>query len=230
MAEVESGFSSGTYSYDNDARNAGNGSGMSGGSRSGGGFAGSIGYTAHGISNSIGYYGSWYEGEQLNDYYNKKAELTYREKQAYVRSTDYQIGQLRQASVDASRDAANAERINEYKEEKYQEQTDSGVSSILARGAAQGVDMSYGSPLEYLSKVIDDRSESYAMLKWEDQNDVYKRQRYAADLSDKATIMLDEQRMMEANYDYQAEMYKRAAGDARRAARYKSYQAGLSVG
>lgn len=41
-----------------------------------GGSAPFAGWVAQGFANSIAYYGAWYEGEQQNDYYNKKVELT----------------------------------------------------------------------------------------------------------------------------------------------------------
>lgn len=204
-------------------------SGSSGGG-GGRGFAGITGYIAHGFGNSISYYGAWYEGEQQNAYYNAKAALTWQEKQKFIRKSEQAIAEVRSEARDAWNEAGYIERIGEIKEKKYKEQTDSGIADLMIMGAKSGVDMSFGSPLEVMGKAIDDRAQDFGLMKWENEYDVYKRQKRAANISDKATIMLSESNMEQQMFDYQASMFGRAAGDARRAARYKAYQAGLNVG
>lgn len=187
------------------------------------------GWVAQGFANSIAYYGAWYEGEQQNDYYNKKVELTWREKQQYLRSMERRIAFTRMEAVDAQREALTAERINEIRQSRYQEDSDSGISAVVVAAASSGVDISSGSPLEVMGKAIDDRAQEFALLQWGGEREVYAKERRAASIFDKATIMLDEMKMGLQDYDYQAALYGRAAGDARRAARYKSYQAAFNI-
>jgi methylthioribose-1-phosphate isomerase len=148
----------------------------------------------------------------------------------FIRKSEGEIGAVKLAARDASNDAANVKRLAVMKETRFQEQTDGGIADLVVKGAKSGVATDYGFPLEYMSKVVDDRAEDYGLTKWENSNDVYARERAAANLFDKATIMLDEKNMQEQMFDYQASLFMRAAGDARRIARYKSYQAALNVG
>ena len=205
--------------------------GSSGGSSSGGGtpYMGIVMSVLNGVSGATGVYGAWYEGEQQRNYFMAQAELTYREKQTFLRQIEQkekQTAMVRQDAADAYREVEIVKRVGAIKEKKFQEQTDMAVSSLLARSAASGVDTSFGSPLEYMSNAIDARSEELDMMSWGNKYDAYKQERQAASISDKATIMLDETQLMRSDlpmYDYQAQVFMQAGGEARRAARYKGY-------
>lgn len=219
MAEIESGFSYGEYSYT---------------SSSGGGGMGNY-YTAaansviQGIAGSTSVYGAWYEGEQQREYYYSQAELTYYQKQQALRKMESESSIVKNQAMVAEHQADYIERINEYKEKKYQDESDSGVALMYANMAKSGADVNYGSPLEVIGKVVEDRSEGYAMTKWAGQQDVYQKRMEAKTYSDKATIMLDEYNMNSQLYDYQAKIYKQAGDESRRAARYKGYGIALNA-
>ena len=192
-------------------------------------YVAAAGSVIQGISGATGVYGAWYEGEQIRNYYMAQAELTFREKQTFLRQIEQkekQAGMVRQEAADAYKEVEIVKRVGAIKEKKFQEQTDMAVSSLLARSAASGVDTSYGSPLDYMSKAIDDRAEEFDLMSWGNQYDAYKQERQAANISDKATIMLDETQLMRSDlpmFDYQAQVFMQAGGEARRAARYKGY-------
>lgn len=217
-------FGSGSYSYGHST--TGQSNGMASQDGSGAPFAG---WVAQGFSNPIAYRGALYEGEQQHEYYQRQAQLTYRDKLAFLRRSEYQINTVRRDAVDASREASDARNIAEIKKDRYREATDSGISMMLANGANAGVDLSWGSALDIMGKVVDDRALDFTLMQWENDNEVYKREKMAANISDKATIMLDEQRSESDSFDYQATMFRRAGADARRAARFKSYQAALNI-
>ena len=192
-------------------------------------YVAAAGSVIQGFSGATGVYGAWYEGEQIRNYYMAQAELTFREKQTFLRQIEQkekQAGMVRLEAADAYKEVEIVEKVNAIKEQKFQEQTDMAVSSLLARNAASGVDTSYGSPLDYMSKAIDDRAEEFDLMSWGNQYDAYKQERQAANISDKATIMLDETQLMRSDlpmFDYQAQVFMQAGGEARRAARYKGY-------
>ena len=187
------------------------------------------GWIAQGFSNSLAVYGAWAEGEQLWDYYQKQMQLTYLEKQQFIRRTELQVADVKMAARDAETEADYSRKMGDIKEKRYKDQTDGAIGAIMARGAKSGVDMSYGSPLEYMSKMIDERAEDFGVMQWENKYSAYKREREIANLNNKATIMLSEQKMQEKMFDYQRTMFERASGDARTMARNKSTQAGLNI-
>lgn len=192
-------------------------------------YTGAANSAIQGVAGSISVYGAWYEGEQQNQYYNSQAELTYYQKKMALRKMESESGILRNQAMVAEQQADYIERVNEYKEKKYQDETDSGVALMYANMAKGGGDVNYGSPLEVIGKAIEDRSEGYAMTKWGGQQDVYQKRMEAKTYSDKATIMLDEYNMNSQLYDYQAKIYKQAADESRRAARYKGYGIALNA-
>lgn len=225
MEEYDS-YSSNSDNFRADVATTGKDNGMGSQNGSNAPFAG---WVAQGFANATAYYGAWYEGEQQNAYYKQQMQLTYREKQAFLRKFEYAYGEVKQAAFDATREVENLGRFIERKEKKYQEQSDTAIAAMMMKTAKSGVAMDFGSPLEYMGKIVDDRSEEFGLLKWGNQMEIYQGEQKAKNLSDKATIMLDESKTEMQNYDYQAAMFLQSAGDARRAARYKSYQAALNI-
>jgi hypothetical protein len=178
-------------------------------------------------------YGAYYEGEQQNQYYNNQALLTEREKEEARRQIEMDERQaefMQMQAGYAQGDVKNAKAKSEIVLDQYQDETDQNVSSGFSKGAKSGVDMSFGSPLEALADQSDKRAFGYAVTKWQGDTDVWQKERDAQGIQEKATIMLDKTKVDTANlgmYDYQASIYRTAAGEARRVARLKEQQSNM---
>jgi hypothetical protein len=172
-------------------------------------------------------YGAYYEGEQQNAYYNNQALLTEREKEEARRKIEMDERKaefLQMQAGYAQIDVKDAKAKSEIFLNQYQGETDKGVATGFTKGAKSGVDMSFGSPLEALADQSDKRAFGYAVTKWEGDTDVWQKERDAQGIQEKATIMLDKTKVDTANlgmYDYQASIYRTAAGEARKVARLK---------
>lgn len=170
-------------------------------------------YVGIGMGTRFSMFGEWYDNEMAKKSYEMKKSLTWREKQQARQQIEMNVlgaGMVKGQAEDAKREAADMKRVGDIASKNYQEATDAGASQTLTSIAAQGVDVSFGSPMEYMDYQIEKRAEGLGLLKWQTERQVYSKEVEAKALSDKATIMLHEADIAYANlplYDYQMKLY-----------------------
>lgn len=182
-------------------------------------------------------YGAWYEGEQQNASYWAQANLTWRQKEEAAHNIAMEEQQAKYAQGQVDYAVEKYATINEINLKNYQRDTDKGLSTAYAKGAKSGVDMAYGSPLEVMGDLSEQRAYGYVLTKGAGEAEAYEA---TSAMQQKATIMLDKINVDKANlgmYDYQAAMFISAAGEARkvaemkkRSAEYESTSAGFQRG
>jgi hypothetical protein len=158
------------------------------------------------MAGAVKSYGAWYEGEQQRQYYYSQANLTWRQKQEAERKIEMD----KRAADFTFAQAEAVDQQGKIAEKNYQTETDRTTSAAFAKTAKSGVDMSYGSPMDYLNDIADSRARELADLSW--SNDVNTQT-----IKEKATIMLDQAKLAESNlpmYDYQADIYVRSGREA----------------
>ncbi len=192
-------------------------------------------YVTIGLSRQTEAYSYWYENEMAKNTTKIKQALVSREKALAKRGVEMQ----KQNAAMVSGEAANAQkeadytrRVGDIKEDQYRDETDAGLSSAYANMANSGVDMSYGSPMEYMSAAIDKRAEGLGLLEWQNDYNNWQAESNVAALKNKSAIMLDAAKIAEANlvmYDYQNQLYDYAQEEADKAAMMKQGQAYLGA-
>jgi uncharacterized membrane protein YgcG len=188
-------------------------------------------YVGIGFGRQTEAYGAWYEGQMGKNYYRTQAALTMRQKQEAIREADMQERQshiFQSGARDVLQEAEYIRQSGEYAKAKHRMESDVTMTTAAGKMAKSGVDMSYGSPLEYLDYIANIRAQDLAVTGWKNDISVWEKKREAADIQEKATIMLDIANVNRANlsmYDYQAQLYAEAGQEAERAARWKEISA-----
>lgn len=194
-----------------------------------------IQYVQIGFGRQMQAYGAWYEGEQQEDYYKTQAGATQWEKQNLYRETEAAAerdvraaGALQLEAKNAQYEAEQVRRASAISEQKHRDISDSGMARGAARLAKSGVDINYGSPMEFLNQAAEERARDFGIEKWKNEMNVWAAERKVQGLQDKATIMLDQAALRRWQYrnaaymlDYQTLLYNNAAKEAKKAAKYK---------
>ena len=177
------------------------------------------------------YYGAGIEGKQASDYYGIQSSLTARSKEEAKQNIALQIRNakiLQDQADDLLQEAEWTKQKGQVAQRKFQKATDKGLSSGFAQVAKSGVSMNYGSPMDVINEVATERAKDYDILKWENDSNYYLGKRKAGYAQEKATIMLTQAKMDEANlpmYDYQSYLYGKAGDNAMTTARLKQSMA-----
>jgi len=166
-------------------------------------------------------YGYWYEGQQQRNYYRNQALITEQNK----RVAEAGIANQERIAADQEKAAAYQRSLDDLKIEAYKAQSEKMGSAVYAKLAKSNVDVTHGSPLEYLSAVADARAKETAVMGL--QRDVTYWQGRT-----KAAITLDAANLAKAqlpNYDYQYQLYELAGDEATRAASKRIVSAAIGA-
>lgn len=184
-----------------------------------------------GVGAGLSAAGASYQGAQGVGYYNNMATMIQRDKTRAI--SEANIMRLQSSIAKDQAEAADNEAIytrqmGAVKEERFKEETDSAIKAAISKLAASGVRVDYGSPMDFIDDVASKRSEDTALLQWSNRHDVYQKEMAAKEIHDKSTIMLTQAKLAEAElpmYDYQANLYRKAASEAEHAAAWKQMTA-----
>ncbi len=182
-----------------------------------------LGYASIGMSRATEAYGAWYEGERAKDYYRKMQSMT--DERQQVQKKLLQVGFAKQDAADAQKDAEYSRQLGDVKEKHFKDDTDKQLATHFANMAQGGIDMSYGSPMEYMDAAINERAEGLGIMQWQNDHQTWKMESEAKALKDKATIMLHDVYIEESAINYQQKIYKLAEQEADEAAKWKQFQA-----
>lgn len=188
----------------------------------------------HGIAGSIEVYGAWYEGKQIDDMYNLQADLTYRQKKEAIHNIEMKRREgrfLKQEAVEAEAEAGYLEKVGKKKLEMTQMASDEAAAKKFAQMAKSGVSMASGSPELMLNEIADRGASQYAWTKFEADVDTWQAKRKARGIREQSKLAFMEADVKQQHlpmYDFQATLFRMAAGEAVRAARYKTYTIALS--
>jgi hypothetical protein len=170
-----------------------------------------------GISAGMGIGGSLSAAEE--EYYNylTRASLTYREKQEALNAIELkrrEAALMKTQAKEAEIEAGYVKKIGEIVLREQQYESEELMAEAFSKQAKSGVAMNFGSPLDYMGHLADRRAFAYGVTNFERDTETWKAQRQARNIKEKATIMIGEVDAAQKNigmYDYQAELYKKAA-------------------
>lgn len=194
-----------------------------------------IQYVGIGINRQWSAYGEWYKGKQESQYYDTQNQIAWRTRNeaaaemGIAEERDFRMaGAIKQEALNAEIEAQTTQKIGEIKLENMQTESDAILAENTARMAKSGMDLSYGSPMEYLNQSVNDRARAYGLQEWENDLNTWQAKRKVAALYDKSSMVLDQinlRRWQFTNLDYETKyqmmVNKAAAKDARRAATMK---------
>ena len=192
-------------------------------------------YVSIGVGRQTEAYGAWYEGEQAKNYYSLMSTLNMQKKEEARRNIQIQeleAGLVKDQAAVAFKEAEYTGQLNKVKEQKFQEASDKGVSAMFSKMAKSGVAMNFGSPMDYIDEAVTERAKDLDLLKWTGKEDVWQKEVSATNISNKATIMLDQAKVAESQlpmFDYQNELYAAAGKEAGRVAWWKQFSAFLGA-
>jgi len=166
-------------------------------------------------------YGYWYEGQQQRYYYLNQAQITEQSKKV----AEAGIANQERIAADQQKAAEYQKSLDDLKIDAYKAQSDKAGSALYARLAKSGVDVSHGSPLEYLSAVADARAKETAVMGLQRDKTYWQEQNKAAITLDAANL----QRVQLPMYDYQYQLYGLAADEAPRIAAKKVTSAAIAA-
>ena len=192
-------------------------------------------YVGIGINRQLSAYGEWYKGKQEANYYETQNQIAWRNRNeaaaemGIAEERDFRMaGALKQEAMNAEIEAQATQKIGEIKLENMQTESDAILAENTARMAKSGMDLSYGSPMEYLNQSVNDRARAYGLQEWENDLNTWQAKRKVAALYDKSSMVLDQinlRRWQFTNLDYETKyqmMINKAAGkEARKAATLK---------
>lgn len=186
-------------------------------------------YVAIGLGRQTEAYGAWYEGEANADEFQNLRELNTLE-----RDKDINLGlaasrKARDAAKVAYKEVDYQKGINTFKSTQYKKESRKILGTAYSRMAKGGVRMDYGSPLDYINDAVTERAKGLDLVEWSGRRDVYMKEVQAAELSDKATIMLYETKVNASLFAYKDRALKHAKQEATRQAKWRQFSAYLGA-